>query len=310
MSIGNRKITGTRHRMKANLWSCRAPLAVPMLVAALLIFTVTFAARAQDAPNTERPPKGALSVSPNMVELVLKPGEVYSGSIAVDNLGTGPLSIDAYLGVWTHTKANLELRNEIGTHPRSLGSWMQLSPHQLNIAPEQSKRVYYKISVPSTAGLAGSYWGVLFVGQNPVAQQLETDGTDQDSEFAIGIRLLMRFAIIIYVTIEDTEIRMASFESSKIGFTEGKLSMTGTVANQGNTYLRPVTWLELRDSSGATVYTEEHVPFTVLPGLKREVSFELRELNLPQGRYTALIIADYDAPNLIAAQAEIEIKGK
>jgi hypothetical protein len=296
--------------MNIELRLCRTYLLVLIYVTALLIFAVASVARAQDAPSPDQPPKGALSVSPNMVELILKPGEVYSGSIAVDNLGTGPLSIDAYLGDWTHTQANLELRSEIGTHPRSLGSWMQLSPHQLNIAPEQSKRVYYKISVPSTAKLTGSYWGVLFVGQNPVAQQFEADGTGQDGEFAIGIRLLMRFAIIIYVTIENTEIRTASFESSKIGFTEGKLSMTATVANQGNTYLRPVTWLELRDSSGATVYTEEHVPFTVLPGLKREVSFELRELNIPQGRYTALIIADYDAPNLIAAQAEIEIKGK
>jgi len=309
MSTGNRLITGRRPRLKSELRSCRARLAVLMLVVALLVFAAASNARAQDLPSVNQPPKGALSVSPNMVELVLKPGETYSGYIAADNLGTGALSLDAYLGDWTHTQVGLEFRNEIGTHPRSLGSWMQLSPHQLNITPEQSKRVYYKISVPSTPGLTGSYWGVLFVGQNPVAQQIEVDGTNSDGEYAIGIRLLMRFAIIIYVTIEDTDVRAANFESSSIRHEDGKLSITATVQNQGNAYLRPITWLELRDSSGVIVYTEEHVPFTVLPGLKRDVSFELVDMKLPAGKYTALVIADYDAPNLIAAQAEIEIKG-
>lgn len=281
-----------------------------VFIAALLILAAASAAHAQDAPIVNQPAKGVLSVSPNMVELVLKPGETYSGYVTADNLGTGPLSIEAYLGDWTHTKGGLELRNEVGTHLRSLGSWMRLSPPQLTIVPGQSESVYYQISVPFTPGLAGSYWGVLFVGQNPVAQQLEADGTSSDAEFAIGIRLLMRFAVIIYVTIEDTEIRTANFESSTIRREDGKLRISATFVNQGNTYLRPVTWLELRDSSGMTVYTEEHVPFTVLPGLKREVSFELADLKLPPGRYTALIIADYDAPNLIAAQAEIEIEGK
>jgi len=245
-----------------------------------------------------------------MVELVLKPGETYSGYVLADNLGTVPLSVDAYLGDWTHTESALLFKNETNTHPRSLGKWMRLSPHQLAIAPGGSERVYYTISVPPDLALAGSYWGVLFVGQSPIPALPRASAREPDQQFSLGLRILMRFAVVVYVTIADTGIRKAGFVSTQVRSAKGALTVSATLANDGNTYLRPNTWLELRDQTGATVYSLEHAPYTVLPGLKREVTFEVKNLNIPAGGYTALVIADYDAPSLIAAQAEIEVKGK
>lgn len=266
--------------------------------------------QAAEAAAGDVPSKGVLSVAPNMVELVLKPGETYSGYVIADNLGSVPLSVDAYLGDWTHTQSGLLFKDEINTHPRSLGKWMRLSPPQLTITPGGSKRVYYTVTVPPDPGLAGSYWGVLFIGQSPASALPRPSVKEPDRQFNLGLRILMRFAVVIYVTIADTGVRKANFVSTQVKSDEGSLTISATLANEGNTYLRPPTWLELRDQTGMTVYSVDHRELTVLPESKRDFTFELRGLNLAPGHYTALIIADYDGPNLIAAQAEIAIKEK
>ena len=55
------------------------------------------------------------------------------------------------------------------------------------------------------------------------------------------------------------------------------------------------------------MYSTEHMRLTVLPDCVREYKFELRNLTLPPGKYYALVIADYGAPTLVAAQAELEV---
>lgn len=248
----------------------------------------------------------AFSVEIAPAELSLKAGERYVSFVTVNNDSEEPAYLKVYLGDWRDV-ANGTQYFDPGELPRGLSRWMQVSPSRLTVPPGGSEKVYYEITMPEDPNLAGSYWGMVFVEGLPRQSQEHTEATE-GSTFAV--KYIIRYAANIYVTVPGTEIRQAAFTGAKVLPVKGGFDMTATLENKGNIYLKPRVWLELRDQTGITVYSEDHMLVTVLPESKRDYMFELRNLNLSPGRYTALIIADYDAPSLIAAQAEIEIKGQ
>lgn len=249
----------------------------------------------------------AISVSIKPVELNLKPGENYTGSIRVYNEDDETAHVKIYLGDWRQVEEN-EQYLEVGDVPCSISQWMQLSPFHLSIKSKQWESIHYEIQVPDDKKLSGSYWGIIFVEEitkKPVAS-IPT-GNDKPS---LGVNIVLRHGIKIYTTFPDTDKRKAEFvEAETVSLENGGLDFVATFQNQGNTYLRPFVWLELRDESGETILKMDHHRQTVLPGIKRKYKFSLHELDIEAGKYTALIIADYNAPLLIAAQAEIEVKG-
>jgi len=255
------------------------------------------------------PPQRANAVSVEMgpFELALKPGEVYLGSVTVTNEKPEPVTIRLYLGDWAQTDDG-EQYPETGTEPRSLSKWMQVYPTQMTLDPDESEEAYFQVIVPDDPGLSGSYWGIFFVEGEP---QPDEDDNPKSEKATIGLNIVVRHGVKVYVTIPDTGEKKAEFVAAWTEQPpEGGLDFIATFENQGNTYLRPKVWLELRDLSGATAYSEEYRTLSILPGIRRDYKFELRELNIPPGRYIALIIADYGATNLIAAQAEIGVRAK
>jgi len=271
----------------------RGTLAICLILAACIFFA--------------SPPRNADAVSVEMgpFELMLKPGEEYMGRINVTNEQSEPVTIKIYIGDWTQTDEG-EQYPDVGTQPRSLSKWMQVFPNQVTLPPGESEKIYFQVNIPDDAELSGSYWGIFFVEGEPTPD----DDTPHGERANIGLNVVVRHGVKVYVTIPDTEEKKAEFIAA---WTEkpagGGLDFMATFENQGNTYLRPKVWLELRDWTGATVYSEQYRTLSILPGIRRDYKFELRELNIPQGRYIGLIIADYGATNLIAAQAEIEVKG-
>lgn len=125
----------------------------------------------------------------------------------------------------------------------------------------------------------------------------------------MAVKTVIRYAVKVYVTIPGTEVKQAAFTEAKLTATKNGFDVVALLENQGNIYLRPRVWIELYDQTGTVVHSQPHQLNTVLPESTRDYVFELRDLNLSPGRYTALVIADYDAPSLIAAQAEIQIQG-
>ncbi len=246
----------------------------------------------------------AISVEIGPIELKLKPGDSYAGSISAFNDNTEPVNLKIYLGDWRQTD-NGEQYLEVGEEPKSLSPWMRVSPNNLTIPPGGTEPIYYEIKVPNDPELTGSYWGIFFVEGEPSATEVK----DSSENASLGLNVIVRHGVKVYVTIRGTEESHAGFVAARTENTpDGGLNIASTFENQGNTYLRPKVWLEVRDLSGSTVYTMDHRLMSILPGVERDYIFELREDDLEPGRYIALIIADYGAPRLIAAQAEIEVK--
>lgn len=250
-------------------------------------------------------PVGAVSVEIGPVELDLYPGDEYFGSIRVWNNESEPIDIRIYPGDWLQT-VDGEQFLEVGEVSNSMTEWMLVTPSQLTIPPGGSEDIYFEIKVPDDPTLTGSYWGIFFVEGMPKPSADNPPVTDAPT---LGIKIILRHGIKVYVTIPGTEQKQAKFTTARTFVPEtGGLDFIATLENLGNTYLRPEVWLEIRDIGGITLYTESHRTITLLPEVERDYKFELRDLNIPPGRYIALIIADYGAQSLVAAQAEIEVK--
>jgi P pilus assembly chaperone PapD len=251
------------------------------------------------------PPAHALSVEIGPVELRLKPGEEHSGYIVAANGESEPVTVKVYLGDWLQIEKG-EQYLDIGTVEKSLSKWMRVSPSYVTIPPGGEEHIYYEIKIPDDEKLTGSYWGIFFVEEETQKSNLEDDNSDKPS---IGLNIVLRHGIKVYVTIPGTDEPKAEFIKAWTEVpAEGGLDFYATFENQGNTYLRPDVWLEMRDQSGETVYSDTHRKLSVLPGIKRDYQFVLRDLDLPPGTYSALIIADYGVLSLIGAQAEIKVE--
>jgi P pilus assembly chaperone PapD len=250
------------------------------------------------------PAKFSVSIAP--AEVTLKPGEHYSGFITVNNSGLEAVRIRAYLGDWQTTKDGVDYLKP-GKLARGAASWMKVSPAQLSVAAGGSERIYYEITMPGDAALAGSYWAMIFVEE--ASGQARITAAEQDKP-EMKINTVVRYAVQVFITVPGTEVRKASFTGTGLEPVEDGFDLTATFANQGNIHLRPNTWLEVRNAKGETVYSQEHLKITVLPGYSRDYVFKLRKLSLPPGKYIALVIADYGAASLVAAQAQLEVTAK
>jgi len=249
------------------------------------------------------PAWAGFSVNVAPTDLQLAPGETYSGYVTATNSGEEEVRLRAYLGDWRTVPGGTEYFAP-GKFPRGAASWMKLSPSQLTVPPGGSERIYYEIAVPEDDELEGSYWAMIFVEDASAQPQAPPERDDRPQ---MSVRTVLRYGVQVFVTIPGTEIREAVFTGTNLSSAENGFDLSAAIENRGNIHLRPTAWLEVRNAAGETVYSAEHMRLTVLPGCAREYRFELRKLTLPPGKYFALVIADYGAPTLVAAQAELEV---
>ena len=123
----------------------------------------------------------------------------------------------------------------------------------------------------------------------------------------VGIAVAFRYAVQIFTTIKDTEIKNVTFRSLNLARTEKGINARAVLENLGNVYLRPKVWFELRDTEGKTAYRKDYIEQTLLPESARDYIFKLDDLSVAPGRYLAMVIADYGAEKLIAAQQVLDI---
>ena len=85
-------------------------------------------------------PAGAVSVEIGPIELDLKPGDEYFGSIRVWNNESEPIDIRIYPGDWLQT-VDGEQYLEVGEVSNSMTEWMLVTPSQLTIPPGGSEDI-------------------------------------------------------------------------------------------------------------------------------------------------------------------------
>ncbi|MCX6646883.1 MAG: hypothetical protein NTY09_11120 [bacterium] len=270
-----------------------------VLTSMVLVFTGFYAQTAK-AQN--------FSVAFGRAESVLNNGDSFSDAIPVTNISDESINIRIYAGDWVRVSgqtSGYSFDLPTGNEDRSLTEWLIFSPERMTIEPGETKDIRFEINVPVDINLNGSYWAVIFIENVPVEEP--GDMTPRPDAMQVGISVAFRYALQIYTTIEGTEIRNVTFRSLDIAQAEQGLDITAILENLGNIYLRPEVWLELRDTAGEVVYRQDYIDQTLLPESARNYIFEVRDLSVAPGRYLAMVIADYGATTLIAAQQVLDL---
>lgn len=250
-----------------------------------------------------------LSVAFDRPEYIVTAGTKVEGTIPVTNTADQPVAAMIYVGDWVRQDddtTGYAFDTEGGNEDRSFLEWVTFSPERMTIDPHDTRDITYEINVPEDADLDGTYWGVFFIEGIPEEELVIPEAPD-DETVAVGIRTVFRYAIQIFATIEDTEVLDAGFSFFNMEQKIGGFDAIATLENRGNTMLRPTVWLEVRNTAGEVVYEETHAEITILPESGRNYIFELRSMDVEDGDYLVMIIADYGVPGLVAAQGQISL---
>jgi hypothetical protein len=240
-------------------------------------------------------------------EFEICPGDKFTGAIPLKNTSEAPVSLRIYLGDWVRIPGQGDYAPVEGVtnEPRSLIAWMTFTPDSMTLQPGEKRNITYEVNVPDDWTLEGSYWDLVFIEGIPTEEASAAPSASE--QVAIGINTVFRYAIHVFATIQDTEIRAATFTTLNMEAMEGGFKATARFQNNGNTFIRPKVWVELHDAAGEVVFTQDHPEQTVLPESTRDFAFELKDLTIPSGEYLVLIMADYGAQNYVAAQGRVSL---
>lgn len=216
--------------------------------------------------------KSSLSVSPTYAQIVLVPGETYTGSIKVSNPADAQTNLKyaAHVGSyvktgdgegesssWTADSDRRESYNEIL-------DWITLSNEEGEVAPNGSAVITYTINVPENAPAGGQYAAILVAND-----------TDRDKgSGSVSIEEKMQIASLIYADVTGETVREGQILRNELpGFlTAGPLEAYSSVQNDGNvhtdaTYVLQV-WPLFSDEEICT-NEEDPAETQVMPGTKQ-----------------------------------------
>lgn len=246
----------------------------------------------------------SITVSRSNIYFEIRPGENYTGSFQVRNIGEEPENIEVYLMDWNKNVYGEVHFVKARTMPQSLAEWVEFFPS--NFVLEKGKRQEIKFTVTIPRAERGPHWTAFFVrGEpKPVGEfEFESGGK---SSLAVGVG----YAIGLCQVDSERAVAKAKITNMRIipaNPEDSPMKVKVELENTGTTFLRPWGRVEFRDEKGATVDKVDIKRFRILPEAKRilEIPYEGK---LKPGRYLALAIIDFGGDYLVAGQRKFEIK--
>lgn len=270
----------------------------------LALVTLAGAATATaQTPAQAGPPTAAFDT--DELELFLTPdarGRA-AGTFRVRNNGRAAGTATLYLNDWDRSTDGENRFFALGSQPASCRSRVRIFPAnvRLTAGSEQTVRVEFDAGQPLTAPC----WSIVFVESAPTPAA----GT------ASQVMVQMRTGVKVYVSAPNAP-RLAELSELKLdrhrpiapepaADTLG-VDVVASVKNVGGLQVQFSGRIEYRTLDDAVVSTQRLTPTPVLPGAAREI--RLRVPKLPAGRYVAVALLDYGGAEILAGQAELEVR--
>lgn len=229
-----------------------------------------------------------MGLSPAKVEETLLPGTEKTVVYAVTNCSaTSNLRIQVLVYDWkVNTRGNL-MTPKPGSYEYSASSWVEASPSEFVIKPRQTQLVRATYKVPTTAK-PGDYLTSLLFRQRIIIPPVKERSMGQ-----LVPQGLM--GSLTYINVPPAE-KKPSLESMRYVGPDGKNPARIEIAikNDGNTHVRPKGNLQVKDSSGQTVYMKDLNDLSVV--LRDSIGIRDFPIDtvLPPGKYEAIVNTDLD----------------
>ena len=220
--------------------------------------------------------ESSFTVSPMKKEITLEPGETYEGYIVVANPSTATqnFSFKASISPYSITNDKYEPDFETQSDWSQIVEWMKLDDTEGTLAPNETKKVHYKITVPESAPAGGQYAMIGITSAN--------NGASEG-----GVGNVYRVASLIYADIAGTTVRNGKIINNTVpGFVaSGTPTTTVEVANEGNVHEKVKTTITVKNVfSGEKMHLsdaeEDAYESLVMPETTRTISRNLE--GLPQ----------------------------
>jgi len=231
--------------------------------------------------------KISLKVQPSLIEERVDPGQVLSRTVEVTNFSSAAQTL--YLSV-----KNISSVNEVGqptfaetgeVTQYDVSSWVTFAEPSIVLAPGESKRVAFLLSVPNEVSPGGHYGGIVFL-QNP--PDVKSSGTGVGYEVALLLSLRVSGDVR-----EEAQVR--DFHAENMIYGKTPVTFVARVENPGNVIVRPRGPIDLVNMFGKKVDTirMNDAAAAVFPAQTRPFEAQWDSPNLHFGRYTATLVLAY-----------------
>lgn len=211
-----------------------------------------------------------------------KPGEFYTGEIELQNSGSSKQEIRVYQTDLLYNYEEYTYYDEPVTHKRSNAPWVEFSPKTLVLQPNERAFIQYKVKVPDTDTLNGTFWSILMVESvNPVTP---------DTSGQLNIQTITRYGVQIITELEDKGKGNLKFFEPVLLTENDNLILAVDIENTGDHYIRPEVSIELYDEEGNSVKKIQAGSKGLFPSTSSRFRMKLEGLEAKQ-EYQALIIA-------------------
>lgn len=230
------------------------------------------------------------------------PGERYTGEIRLRNQGSDPKPVRIYQTDYFFQADGTNQFPAAGSHPRSNGEWITVSPTDLVVPGGEEMDVTYEVTVPAHLDLAGTYWSMIMVEPTEAI----TDAPEDPDRPAIGVRTTVRFGIQIATHVGgEAEHRLRLGDPRVTIGDDGGRHLRFELVNEGDVGYRPNVSVEMYDEMGTLVATLEAQRGLIYPGTSALQRFDLSEL--PRGAYEAVVVVDTGALQVFGAQFTLSL---
>lgn len=229
----------------------------------------------------ENETNNAFTIMPMNQEISLSPGEVYEGSIKIINPSSATENFAYRASVTPYSVGGEEYTADLLSESdrTAISKWIEIAEPTGEVAPNESKEIKFKITVPDNAPAGGQYATIAVSSNKDVAN---TNGVSVQNVFEIASII---YAKVAGETVHDGEV----LENNVPAFVFVKpVKLTALISNNGNVHETATITIAVTDvftgrvilptEENAGQYSEVIMPETT-HYIEREVS-DLPELGI------------------------------
>jgi len=247
------------------------------------------------------------------MELHFEVGAGASGALPlmISNKADAPLTVRMTLVDTRFGPDGAEENLEPGELERSCANWVVVEENVIDLGPMEIRRVPVTVTTPD--GARGSYWSKMFVEEISSPQVSTTTRGDRTYNIfmkqRVGVRIYEDVPGTAAPALVITNVALAEPAAGTEDADPAAPAVRIDVTNPGNSILRCMGHVEVRDSEGAIA---EKIPmgslgrFVIFPDGKRELAVR-PTTPLGPGVYTALAIVDFGGDHLVAGDMLLEV---